>query len=88
MWLAAGECCSLRALPCMRVLDLGQETNRPGPFLSRAQRQRANEKLADAEVAAAERMLRAAEIEYEAAQRAKRELAAAATAVSVTTTLD
>ncbi len=63
-------------------------TRLPRPSHRRPQRQRANEKLADAEVAAAERLLRAAEIEFEAAQRAKRELAAAATAVSVIAALD
>ncbi|GIL62140.1 hypothetical protein Vafri_16412 [Volvox africanus] len=43
------------------------------------QRQKANERMADAEVEVAERLLRAAELEYEAARRAQQEWAAAAT---------
>ncbi|GIL74098.1 hypothetical protein Vretifemale_4154 [Volvox reticuliferus] len=45
------------------------------------QRQKANERMADAEVEAAERLLRAAELEYEAARRAQQQWAEAATDV-------
>lgn len=50
---------------------------------STPQRQRANEVMADAEVAAAERMLAAAELEFAAAQAEQQQWAAAANDVSV-----